>query len=78
MKAPLRLAMDVVQKTIRRRTKAAENPGSKSFVETVGFPKATFKIPQRIKATSHVKLENRETAEQRLKLKTGSFFIHKW
>jgi len=77
-KTPPRLADDVVQKTSKRRIRAAQKPRRQSLIQTVEFFRAALMILPRIRNPNHIKLEKRERAEQRLKLKMGSFFMHVW
>jgi len=72
---PSRSENDVVEKTRKRRMRAKEKPRRKSLAQTKEFPrKKLVKPPTKIKP-NHIRQEKRERAEQRLKLKTGSFFI---
>lgn len=75
MKISLRFAKDVVEKTSKRRMRATEKPKRKSLTQTMVFSRKTLmRLPRKMKP-NHIRQEKRERAEQRLKLKTGSFLI---
>jgi hypothetical protein len=74
-KTTLRSANDVVENTNKRRMSAKEKPKRKSLTQITGFSrKALMRLPRKMKP-NHVKQEKMESAEQRLRLKTGSFLI---
>jgi len=74
-KTTLRSANDVVENTNKRRRDTKEKPKRKSLTQIAGFSRKTvMMLPRKMKA-NHVRQEKMESAEQRLRLKTGSFFI---
>jgi hypothetical protein len=74
-KTTSRPANDVVENTNKRRINTKEKPRRKSLTQITGFlRKMLMKLPRKIIA-NQVRQEKRESAEQRLRLKTGSFLI---
>jgi hypothetical protein len=77
-KTALRSANDVVENTNKRRRDTKEKPKRKSLTQITGFSRKTLmRLPRKMKA-NHVRQEKMESAEQRLRLKTGSFLIKPW
>jgi hypothetical protein len=73
-KTTARLENDVVKKTSERRIRVAQKPKRQSLIQIVELLWETLMIPPRDRNPNHIKLEKRERAIKRLKLKTGSFF----
>jgi len=74
-KTALRFANDVVENTNKRRRNTKEKPRRKGLTQITGFSRKTLmRLPRKMRA-NHVREEKRESAEQRLRLKTGSFLI---
>jgi len=74
-KTTSRPANDVVENTNKRRINTKEKPKRKSLTQITGFSRKTLiRLPRKIMA-NHVRQEKRESAEQRLRFKTGSFLI---
>ncbi len=72
-KTCLRLANDIVENTSKRSIRTAEKPRRKSLTQIVLFSiKILTRLPRKMKP-NHVRQEKRERAEQRLKVKIGSF-----
>ena len=71
----IRSANDTVKKTNNRRISVTQKPKRKSLTQMVGLPRKPLRILPRKMKINQNKLENRDRAEQRLKLKIGSFFI---
>ena len=70
-----RSANDAVKKTNKRRISVTQKPKRKSLTQMLGLPRKTLRTLPRKMKTNQTKLENRDRAEQRLKLKIGSFFM---
>jgi len=74
-KITLRLANDIVENTNKRRISAKEKPKRKNLIQIAEFSSNTvIRLPIIMKA-NHIRQEKMESAEQRLRLKTGSSFI---
>jgi len=74
-KTTLRFANDVVENTNKRRRNTKEKPKRKSLTQITEFSRKTLmRLPRKIKP-NHIRQEKRESAEPRLRLKTGSFLI---
>lgn len=68
-------ANDVVENTNKRSVSATQKPKKKDLTQRFEFSRKTLiKLPRKT-IPNHIRLEKRERAEQRLKLKIGSPFM---
>jgi len=64
-----------VENTNKRSISAPQKPRKKNLIQKIGLSRKTLTVlPRKINPT-HIRIEKRERAEQRLKLKIGSLFI---